>query len=120
MSTINKKDARIRRHRRLRHRISGSAQMPRMSVCRTAKHLYVQLVDDEAQVTILAGSTLNAAFRESGLKANAQGAAALGKLVAEKALAANITKVVFDRGGFRYHGRIKALADAAREAGLKF
>ncbi len=120
MSIISKKEARVRRHRRLRHRISGSAEMPRMCVCRTAKHLYVQLVDDEAQTTILSGSTLAADFREAGLRANAQGAAALGKQVAEKALAANITKVVFDRGGFRYHGRIKALADAAREAGLKF
>lgn len=91
-----------------------------MSVCRTAKHLYVQLVDDEAQTTIVSGSTLDPAFRETGLRCNAAGASALGKLVAEKAIAANITKVVFDRGGFRYHGRIKALADAAREAGLKF
>lgn len=91
-----------------------------MSVCRTDKHLYVQLVDDEAQATIVAGSTLEPAFRETGLGANVEGAAALGKMVAEKALAANISKIVFDRGGFRYHGRIKALADAAREAGLKF
>jgi large subunit ribosomal protein L18 len=120
MSTITKKEARVRRHRSLRHRISGSATIPRMSVCRTDKHLYVQLVDDEAQTTILSGSTLDRALREAGIRNNAEGAAALGKLVAEKALAANITKVVFDRGGFRYHGRIKALADAAREAGLKF
>jgi len=117
---MTKKEARVRRHRSLRHRISGCPEIPRMSVCRTAKHLYVQLVDDEAQTTIVSGSTLEAAFRELGMRSNAAGAAALGKLVAEKALAANITKVVFDRGGFRYHGRIKALADAAREAGLKF
>ena len=120
MSKLSKKEARIRRHRRLRHRISGSAEIPRLSVCRTDKHLYVQLVDDEAQATILSGSTLDADFKETGLKANAEGAAPLGKLVGEKAVAANIAKVVFDRGGFRYHGRIKALADAARAAGLKF
>jgi len=120
MSKLSKKEARIRRHRRLRHRISGTAEIPRLSVCRTDKHLYVQLVDDEAQTTVLAGSTLDADFKETGFKANAEGAAALGKLVGDKAIAANIAKVVFDRGGFRYHGRIKALADAARAAGLKF
>jgi large subunit ribosomal protein L18 len=120
MSKLSKKEARIRRHRRLRHRISGTAEVPRMSVCRTAKHLYVQLVDDEAATTLVSGSTLEGAFKETGLGANAEGAAALGKIVAEKAIAAKIEKVVFDRGGFRYHGRIKALADAAREAGLKF
>jgi large subunit ribosomal protein L18 len=120
MSKLSKKEARVRRHRRLRNRISGTAEVPRMSVCRTAKHLYVQLVDDEAAATIVAGSTLDAAFKETGLGANVAGATALGRIVAEKALAANIQKVVFDRGGFRYHGRIKALADAAREAGLKF
>lgn len=120
MSKLSKKEARVRRHRRLRHRVSGTAETPRMSVFRTDKHLYVQLVDDEAQSTILSGSTLDADFKETGLKANAEGAATLGKLVAEKAIAAKIAKVVFDRGGFRYHGRIKALADGARAAGLKF
>lgn len=120
MSKLSKKEARIRRHRRLRHRISGTAEIPRMSICRTSQHIYVQFVDDEAATTLISGSTVTKEFKDTGLKCNREGAAALGKLVAEKALAANIVKVVFDRGGFAYHGRIAALADAAREAGLKF
>lgn len=120
MSKLNKNEARIRRHRRLRRRIAGSADVPRMSVCRTAKHMYVQVIDDDSQRTLCSASTLEPSFRDSDLRVNAEGAAALGKLVAERALAADIRRVVFDRGGFRFHGRVKALADAARESGLQF
>ena len=120
MSKLTKKQARIRRHRRLRRKVSGTAEIPRLSVCRTAKHLCVQLIDDEAQRTLAAASSLEPTFVAQGAKANVEGAAALGKVVGERALAAKIKKVVFDRGGFRYHGRIKALADAVRGAGVEF
>ena len=120
MSKLSKKEARVRRHRRIRRKISGTAETPRMCVCRTAKHLYVQLIDDEAQRTMCSASTIEPVFRDSDLRLNSEGAATLGKTLAERALAADIKKVVFDRGGFNYHGRIKALADAAREAGLQF
>jgi len=119
MAKLSMKEARLRRHRRIRGKVSGTAAKPRMSVFRTSKHLYVQLIDDEAQRTLVAASTLDASFREAGNKTDTEGAAALGKVAAERALAADITQAVFDRGGFRYHGRIAALAAAAREAGLR-
>jgi len=120
MSKLTKKEARVRRHRRLRHKISGTAERPRMAVCRTAKHLYVQLIDDAARLTLVAGNTMEPVYREAGRRVTQEDAVALGRAVAERALAANITVVTFDRGGFRFHGRIKALADAARAAGLTF
>ncbi len=113
-----RKESRERRHLRLRKKVKGSAQRPRMSVCLTGKHIYVQFIDDVAGRTLASASTLMADAK--GIKANLAGAQKLGALAAEKAKANNITEVVFDRGGFRYHGRIKALAEAAREAGLKF
>jgi large subunit ribosomal protein L18 len=91
-----------------------------MSVCATGKHIYVQFIDDSKGVTVAAASTLDRSFRESGLKANLAGAAALGKTAAERAMATQISEVVFDRGGLKYHGRVKAVADAARQTGLKF
>lgn len=90
-----------------------------MSVCRSAKHVYVQFIDDEAQQTLAAVSTLDATFRQENTAHGVAAATALGKMAAERAQAANITCAVFDRGGFRFHGRVKAIADAAREAGLK-
>ncbi len=120
MSKLTKREARARRHRRLRRKVAGSAQIPRMSVCRSEKHLYVQFVDDTASRTLAAASTLDGEFKQSDHKRDLAGAAALGRMAAERARAANIKRVVFDRGGFQYHGRIKALADAAREAGLEF
>jgi len=90
-----------------------------MSVFRTSKHLYVQFVDDEAQCTLVSASTLEASFAETGKKVDTEGAAALGQIAAERALAADIQQAVFDRGGFQYHGRLAALADSARKAGLK-
>lgn len=94
--------------------------MPRLSVCRTGSHIYAQIIDDDAQRTIVSASTLEAAAREQKLKANVASAVLIGKSIAQRALAAEIKQVVYDRGGFRYHGCVKALADAAREAGLKF
>ena len=120
MGKLTKKEARARRHRRLRRRISGTPEIPRMSVCCSGKHMYVQFIDDLAGHTLVSVSTVEKAFRESDHLLNVDGAAFLGKVAAEKALQAKITRVVFDRGGFRYHGRVKALADAAREAGLQF
>lgn len=119
MAKLSKKEARLRRHRRVRSKVSGSAAKPRLSVFRTSRHLYVQIIDDEAQRTLVSASTLEASFRESDKKMDTEGASALGKIAAERALAADITQAVFDRGGFQYHGRIEALANAAREAGLK-
>jgi large subunit ribosomal protein L18 len=113
--------ARQRRHRRIRMKVSGTAIRPRLNVFRSLENLYVQVIDDESGKTILSVSTL-----ENSLKVDLDGknkteqAALVGKTVAERALAAGIETVVFDRGGFKYHGRIKALADGAREGGLKF
>jgi len=121
MSNVSRQEARARRHRRLRCKVSGTAERPRLAVFRSAQHLYVQVIDDTRHHTLASASTLSPAFRETAQKAaNVAGAAALGKMIAEKALAAQITKVVFDRGGFTFHGRVKALAAAAREAGLEF
>lgn len=108
------------RHIRIRKKISGTATRPRMCVNFTANNMYVQFIDDDAAVTLAAESTLSKDFKALNLKRNVEAAAALGKLAAEKAAAAGISTVVFDRCGAKYHGRIKALADAAREAGLKF
>ncbi len=120
MAKLTKKEARVKRHRRVRKKVSGTGSIPRMSVCCTSKHIYVQFIDDVAGRTLASASTLCGDFRQAGVKANLDGAVKLGKLAAERAVAAEIETVVFDRGGFNYHGRVKAIADAAREAGLKF
>lgn len=117
MRIRTKKDARNRVHLRIRRKVVGSASRPRLNIFRSLKHIYAQVIDDENHRTLVAAST-----REKGQRhaANIQGAAAVGKLVAERCKEKGIDSVVFDRGGFRYHGRVKALADAAREAGLTF
>ncbi len=111
-----------RRHRRVRRRISGTAQRPRLAVFRSNNHIYAQVIDDGAQSTLAAASTIDKDLRNqlAGLGANCQASQAVGKLVAERALTKGIRSVVFDRGGKLYHGRVKALADAARDAGLVF
>ena len=107
---------RQKRHARIRKTLSGTASTPRLSIYRSNTNMYVQIIDDEKATTLVSAST-----RELGLKnANIDAATKLGTLVAEKATKAKITDVVFDRSGYKYHGRVKALADAAREAGLKF
>ena len=118
MGPRTRSDFRARRHLRLRQKVSGTTARPRMSVCFTSKHIYVQFIDDSQGSTLAAVSTV--APDAKGTKANLAGAKKLGSLAAQKAKEKNIAAVVFDRGGFRYHGRVKALADAAREAGLKF
>jgi large subunit ribosomal protein L18 len=115
-----RRNGRLRRHRRVRKKIHGTALRPRLAVFRSNKHLSVQLIDDDAGVTLAAASTNEADLRASGSGASVDAATRVGTLVAERAKAAGIEKVVFDRGGFAYHGRIAAVATAAREAGLEF
>jgi len=112
----SKRDSRIARHHRVRARIVGTAERPRLCVFRSLSNIYVQVIDDTRGVTLASASTKQ--VKASGKKVDQS--SEVGKLIAEKAKAVGITKVVFDRGGFKYHGRIKNLADAAREAGLEF
>ncbi|MBX7148380.1 50S ribosomal protein L18 [bacterium] len=112
----SKLEGRLSRKVRIRKKILGSPECPRLSVYRSLKHVYAQVIDDISGKTLVNASTL----KTGKASANKTAAAEVGKLVAEKALAANINRVAFDRNGFRYHGVIKSLADAARESGLKF
>lgn len=113
--------ARIRRKKRIRKKVFGTTERPRLSIYRTASHIYAQVIDDSTGTTLAAASTLTSDIRSTGgNKGNIAAAEQVGKLLAERALAAKITHVVFDRNGFLFHGRVKALADAAREGGLGF
>lgn len=114
----NKKMDRLKRRARVRAKIFGTADRPRLAVFRSAKHIYAQLIDDVAGVTLAAASSMDKDFNDFG--GNKEAAKKVGLAVAEKAKTKNISEVVFDRGGFVYHGRIKELADGAREGGLKF
>ena len=114
-----RRTSRAHRHLRVRKKVHGSALRPRLVVSRSTRHIYVQVVDDTAARTLVSASTLDDGIRGGAGDKKAL-AAAVGKLLAERAKAAGIDKVVFDRGGHRYHGRIAALADAAREGGLEF
>ena len=120
MSAQTKRQARIRRHRRVRKSVQGTAERPRLAVFRSTKHLVMQVIDDGTGCTLAAASTVEASVRSAGATGNVAAAKSVGKLLAERAKAAGVTKVVFDRGGFVYHGRVAAAADAAREAGLEF
>lgn len=111
---------RKRRHHRVRRKVKGTAERPRMAVFVSNLHMYVQFIDDDGAATLAAASTRSKGFAKVGGKNDVATAKALGAFAAEQAKAAGITGVVFDRGGFAYRGRIKALAEAAREAGLKF
>jgi large subunit ribosomal protein L18 len=115
-----RRNGRIRRHRRVRKKIHGTAVRPRLAVFRSNKHLSVQVIDDDAGTTLAAVSTTEAELRSSGTGSSVDAATRVGILIAERTKAAGIDKVVFDRGGFAYHGRIAAVAAAAREAGLEF
>jgi large subunit ribosomal protein L18 len=114
-----RRESRIRRHRRVRKKVHGTAARPRLAVHRSNKHLVVQIIDDDAGRTLVAASTTEAELRGEGGHSVAA-ASRVGALVAARAKAAGITQVVFDRGGFIYHGRIAAVAAAARQAGLEF
>lgn len=119
MGIMNRNEARVRRHRRVRKKVRGTAERPRMAVCLTSKHIYVQFIDDDRGVTLASVSSLAPEFRSEGAKCNADGARRLGAMAAERALSREIRRVVLDRGGFRYEGRLRSLAEAAREAGLE-
>lgn len=110
--------ARLKRHLRLRNKIAGTAERPRLNVFRSSKHIYAQLIDDVKGTTLCAASTMEKGFEGAG--GNKDAAKKVGTMLAEKAKGAGITEVVFDRGGYIYHGRVKELAEGAREGGLKF
>ena len=118
MSMINRKEIRQRVHKRIRRKVTGTAARPRLAVHFSNQHVYVQIVDDVVGRTLCSASTLDKSHEKS--QANIECARSIGALIAERAKAANISNVVFDRGGHFYHGKVKALADAAREAGLQF
>ena len=118
-ATRNRQNARTRRHARVRKHVRGTAERPRLAVFRSARHISAQLIDDRTGTTVASASTLEADVRSAGYGGNADAAKRVGTLVAERGKAAGVTKVVFDRGGNLYHGRVAAVADAAREAGLE-
>jgi large subunit ribosomal protein L18 len=116
---VSRASARHKRHARLRLRVTGSSARPRLAIFRSLNHIYAQVIDDSTGRTLAAASSLESELRSATGTKSAE-ASAVGRLVAERARAAGVGLVVFDRAGFRYHGRVKALADAAREAGLDF
>ena len=116
---ISRNDIRDRIHRRIRHKVRGTGERPRLAVFRSLKHIYAQLIDDTAGRTLVAASSAEKSAG-TGSGGNVAGARKIGKVIAERAKEHGIKQVVFDRGGYIYHGRVKALADAAREAGLEF
>jgi large subunit ribosomal protein L18 len=117
MSRDSKNQIRLRIHKRIRSRVTGTAERPRLAIFRSVKHIYAQVIDDAKGHTVVAASSNEKSSTNGG---NVAGAKNIGKLVAERAKDKGIKAVVFDRGGYLYHGRVKALADAAREAGLEF
>ena len=121
VSKVNRSEVRVNKHRRLRSRLSGTPERPRLAVFRSNNHMYAQVIDDVAGNTIVSASTLQSEVKEGLEKTNnVEAAAKLGEVIAKKALDKGINEVVFDRGGYIYQGKVKALADAAREAGLQF
>jgi len=115
-----RKASRNRLHKRIRRKVSGTQERLRFCVCFTGQHIYAQLIDDDAQKTVVSVSTTEKELSGKKLSPNTAGAQEVGKLLAERAKTQKVENVVFDRGGFRYTGKVKALADAAREAGLNF
>jgi large subunit ribosomal protein L18 len=117
MAKKSRADFRVARHTRLRKKVAGTPSRPRLAVYRSLKHISVQVIDDTNGTTLVAASSLEKDLKATG---NIEGAKKVGKAIAERAKAKGITQVVFDRGGFRYHGRVASLAEGAREAGLVF
>jgi large subunit ribosomal protein L18 len=121
MSRITSRDARLRRHNRVRLTVSGTTEQPRLCVFRSLNHIYAQVIDDSVGTTLASASTIIADLKEKSEDINKiEQAKLVGSKVAKEAIGKGVKQVVFDRGGYRYHGRIKALAEAARQAGLKF
>jgi large subunit ribosomal protein L18 len=118
MARDSKNEIRLRIHKRIRRKVAGTPERPRLAIFRSVNHIYAQLIDDQQGNTVAAAGSTEKDIRGKG--GNVEGAKLIGKKVAERAKEKGITKVVFDRGGYLYHGRVKALADAAREAGLEF
>lgn len=120
MKILKKRQARLRRHKRIRKKVFGTQERPRLCVFRSLRHIYAQIIDDEIGHTLCSASTLDEEIRKmSDNKRKTELAKEVGRLIAKRALALGITKVVFDRGGYKYHGRVKALAEGAREGGLQ-
>ena len=119
-SAKKNREARIRRHRRVRKKVKGTAERPRLAVFRSNRHIVAQVIDDVSGRTLAAAASTEANLGGTGAKGNTATATEVGTQLAERAKAAGVTKVVFDRGGYLYHGRVKTLAEAAREAGLDF
>jgi large subunit ribosomal protein L18 len=115
----DRQKSRVKRHLRVRKKISGTAQRPRLAVYRSEKNIYAQVIDDVTQITLVSASSIDKAF-ELKIGSNKEAAKLVGKMIAERALEKGIDEVVFDRGGYVYHGRVQNLAEGAREAGLKF
>ncbi len=122
MASISRAKSREKRKRRVRRKVLGTAERPRLSVFRSAKNIYAQIIDDTSYNTLVQVSTISKDVRDQlkGKSGNKEGATVIGKLIAERAQEKGIKKVVFDRNGFLYHGRVKSLAEAAREGGLEF
>ena len=121
IKNLEKNKIRLRKHARVRKKISGTAETPRLNIFRSSKHIYAQIIDDVSGTTLVAASTPDDALKgKLDYKGNKEAAKEVGKLIASKAIDKGIKQVVFDRGGYLYHGRIKELADGAREAGLEF
>ncbi len=121
MSAKQKRESRERRHLRVRSKVAGTAECPRLNVYRSNRHLFAQVIDDAKGHTLVSASTVEEEMRKAlADKTKTEQAVEIGKLIAKRAKEAGVNKVVFDRGGFQYHGRVKALADAAREGGLEF
>ncbi len=121
LQTVSKNAARQRVHARIRTRVRGQVQVPRLNIFRSLNHIYAQVIDDMRGHTVVAASTRDKEIRKTCKSGgNVAAAKVVGKVLAQRALAAGVSAVVFDRGGYAYHGRVKAVADAAREAGLKF
>lgn len=117
---LSRRESKLNRHRRIRGRVNGSSERPRLAVFRSHQHIYAQVIDDTSHSTLVAASTLEPNLKSLDSKSNCDASVEVGKLIAQRSLEKGISKVVFDRGGNLYHGRVKALAEAAREAGLDF
>jgi len=122
VSVVNKRDARLKRKKRVRKKIQGTPERPRLTVFKTAKHIYAQIIDDSTGQTLVSAATVSKDLKPKakGIGGNIKGAILVGESIGKKGKAKGITEVVFDRSSFPYHGRVKALADAAREKGLIF
>ena len=120
MSVVDRKKERLRRKLRIKYKIRGTAERPRLCVYKSLKHIYAQVIDDESGVTLVSASTLDVDIRDKVKGCNLKSAEVVGEAVAKKALEKGINEVVFDRNGYIYHGKVKALAESARKAGLKF